>query len=77
MKLLDRLIKWKTQNYTHIPIMGITFNWQKYIKDGPEGTCEVYFLQYELSKDEVLKEKIFDVIDHIRSNYDMEIFTHI
>lgn len=77
MKLLDKWLKWKTKNFTRIPLLGIEFNWQKYQKDGAKGSCDVFFLHHELYEDEVLKEKIFAVIDHIRTNYDMEKFTHI
>lgn len=77
MKLFDRIVKWKTKNLTCIPLLGVEFNWQKYKQEGAKDSCSVFFLHRELYEDEVLKKMLGEMVDHIRSNHDMEKFTHI
>lgn len=73
-KILNLYIKHKTKNYTRIPIVVITFNWQKYKKYGKKDSCLANF-NPKFANDEVLKQKFYDMIDYIRDNYDMEQFT--
>jgi len=76
MKIFNKLLKWKTENFTKIPLFYITFDYQKFIKNGAAGSCDIV-LHPEFNNDELLKEKMFDVIDYIRNNYDMNKFTEI
>ena len=73
-KILNFYIKHKTKNYTRIPLVVITFNWQKYKKYGKKDSCLASF-NPEFANDEVLKQKFYDMVDYIRDNYDMEQFT--
>lgn len=74
--MLNKMLKWKTKNFTIIPLFNITFNYQKFLKDGASGSCECHF-HPDFKDDDKLKQMIFDVVDYIRSNYDMEQFTRI
>ena len=74
--MLNRLLKWKTKNFTIIPFFNITFNYQKFSKDGAAGSCDCHF-HPDFKDDDKLKQMIFDVVDYIRSNYNMEQFTRI
>lgn len=75
-KLTNKWIKHKTKNFTKIPLLHILFDYQKYIKDGDKGSCRVYF-HPDFENDRELQNMLFDVIDYIRTNYDMERFTKI
>lgn len=75
-KLLNKWLKRKTKDFTIIPLFNITFNYKKFIKDGDSGSCDVHF-HPDFKNDEKVKQMLFDVIDYIRDNYDMEQFTRI
>lgn len=75
-KFWNMWLKWKTKNFTQIPIIYIMFDWQKFQKYGKAGSCDFY-AHPNLTKDEVLTEKLKDCVDYIRNNYDMETFTRI
>lgn len=76
-KLCNLYIKHKTKNLTRIPLFTMTFNWRKFQKEGREGSCIMYTIHPDIVKDLILKEKLSECVDHIRDNYDMEIFTKI
>ena len=69
-------IKRKTRNYTRIPLLTITFDYQKYKEKGPQGTCGVY-AHPEIQGDAELLEMFRGPVEYIRDNYDMEKFTKI
>lgn len=72
MKLIDRWLKRITKNYTEIPLLWITFDYQKYQKD-KKNSCTVS-LHPDIRADIELQEKINNLIDYIRDNYDMSKF---
>lgn len=76
-KLCNLYIKHKTKNLTWIPLFVMTFDWQKFQKEGKEGSCIMHTIHPYIAKDPILKEKLSECVDYIRDNYDMEIFTKI
>ena len=76
-KLCNLYIKRKTKNLTVIPLFAMTFNYKKYKENGKENSCMLYTLHPDIARDEFLKENLQRLVDHIRDNYDMEVFTKI
>ena len=76
-KVANWYIKRKTKNLTRIPLFTVTFDYQKYIKDGAAGTCSVYLHPVLDQHDTELLEMFREPIEYIRANYDMEKFTKI
>ena len=74
--LVNRMIRRKTKNLTRIPLFTMTFNYRKYKSDGKKDTCKFY-CHPGIAQDEFVKEKLCEVIDYIRDNYDLDIFTRI
>lgn len=66
LKLIDKL----TNNQKEIPLLIITFNRRKYKKFGKKNSCDLKL--HPMLKDEVLRNKLNDVVDYIRDNYDMD-----
>lgn len=75
--LFNLYIRHKTKNLTRIPLFVMTFDWEKFQKDGKENSCMLYILHPDIANDLVLRKKLCDCVDYIRDNYDMEIFTKI
>lgn len=76
VKILNFWVKKKTKNYTEIPMFMVLFDYKKFKENGAENSCEVRYHPC-FCNDEVLKEKLFDVIDYIRKKYNMDIFTRV
>lgn len=76
-RLCNLYIKRKTKNLTQIPLFTMTFNYKKYKENGKENSCVLYALHTDIARDEFLKENLQRLVDHIRDNYDMEVFTKI
>lgn len=76
-RLCNLYIKRKTKNLTQIPLFTMTFNYKKYKGNGKENSCVLYALHPDIARDEFLKENLQRLVDHIRDNYDMEVFTKI
>lgn len=74
--LINMMIRRKTKNLTRIPLFTMTFNYRKYKSDGKKDTC-TFFCHPEIANDEFVKEKLCEVVDYIRDNYDLDIFTKI
>lgn len=55
----------------------MTFDWEKFQKDGKENSCMLYILHPDIANDLVLRKKLCDCVDYIRDNYDMGMFTKI
>lgn len=66
----------RTKNLTRIPLFTMTFDYRKYRRDGKTGSC-TFFAHPDIAQDEFVKEKLSEVVDYIRDNYDLEIFTRI
>ena len=75
-KIFEKLVSKFTDKHTKIPLFYVTFNYQKYLKDGANESCYVHF-HPDLQNDIKFQTMIFDVIDYIRNNYDMKNFTKI
>lgn len=69
-------IRRKTRNLTRIPIFTMTFNYSKYKKDGAKDSCMFYCLP-DIANDEFVKEKLCEVVDYVRDNYDIEKITGV
>lgn len=54
----------------------MTFNYPKYKAEGKKGSC-MFHAHPDIAQDEFVKSKLQEVVDHIRDNYDLEIFTRI
>ena len=70
-RLIDKIGALLTKNYKEVPLLRISFDLEKYQRNGTKGSC-MCTTHPELSKDEILLRKMFDLVDYIRSNYDME-----
>lgn len=75
-KLFNMWIRYKTKNLTRIPLFTMVFDYRKYKQDGKPGSC-TFYTNPEIARDEFVKEKLGEVVDHIRDNYDMDIFTRV
>lgn len=60
-----------TNNYTEIPIILVTFDYQKYVNYGNEGSCDIR-THPVFKDDEYVTTTIKELITHIREKYDME-----
>ena len=52
------------------------FNYRKYKADGKKCRCTMH-CHPDIAKDEFVKSKLQEVVDYIRNNYDLDIFTKI
>lgn len=75
-RLSNLYIRKKTKNLTRIPLFTMTFNYRKYKADGKKDSC-MFYAHPDIAKDEFVKEKLCEVVDYIRDNYDLDIFTKI
>lgn len=69
-KFAREIVSILTDRKRRVPLIYINFNYQKYIKDGAEGSC-VCSVHPDLSNDEKLTTMLNDIVDYIRGNYDM------
>lgn len=65
--MLRRLL---SRGYTNIPLFFVTFDYKKFKKFGKKDSC-ILNLHPVLKKDDFIRKQIFDIIDYIRDNYDM------
>lgn len=75
-KISEKLVSKFTNKFTDIPLFYVTFNYQKFLKDGAKGSCDIKY-HPDFENDEELKNMMFNIIDYIRNNYDMKNFTKI
>ena len=75
-KLFNMWIRYKTKNLTRIPLFTMVLDYRKYQQDGKPGSC-TFYAHPDIAQDEFVKEKLGEVVDHIRDNYDMDIFTRV
>ena len=75
-KIVNCWIRHKTKNLTRIPLFTMTFNYRKYKADGKKGSCTMH-CHPDIAKDEFVKSKLQEVVNYIRDNYDLDIFTKI
>lgn len=75
-KIVNCWIRHKTKNLTRIPLFTMTFDYRKYKSQGKKDSC-VFYAYPNIAQDEFVKEKLCEVVDYIRDNYDLDIFTKI
>lgn len=75
-KLFNLWIKKKTKNLTQIPLFVMVFDYKKFKSEGKRNSCMLH-IHPELAEDEFVKSKLQEVVDYVRDNYDMDIFTRI
>lgn len=75
-KLANKWIEFKTKKHTQIPLLYIVFNYKKFLEYGEKGSCNIHF-HPDLKDDKELQNMLFNIVDYIRDNYDMERFTKI
>lgn len=75
-KIINRWIRHKTKNLTEIPLFTMTFDYCKYKTQGKKDSC-MFYAHPNIANDEFVKSKLQEVVDHIRDNYDLDIFTRI
>jgi hypothetical protein len=54
----------------------MTFDYRKYKAQGKKDSCTMH-CHPDIAKDEFVKSKLQEVVDYIRDNYDLDIFTKI
>ncbi len=75
-KIVNCWIKYKTKNLTRIPLFTMAFNYRRYKADGKKDSC-MFYAHPNIANDEFVKSKLQEVVDYIRDNYDLDIFTKI
>ena len=75
-KLCNMWIRYKTRNFTRIPLFTMIFDYRKYQRDGKTGSCTFYAYP-EIAHDKFVKQKLCEVVDYIRDNYNLDIFTKV
>lgn len=75
-RIFNCWIRRKTKNLTRIPLFTMTFNYRKYKADGKKDSC-VFYAHPDVANDEFVRGKLQEVVDYIRDNYDLDIFTKI
>ena len=69
--MINWLNKKFTRNYTKVLLFWVTFDLNKYLKDGADNSCIANF-HPTIKNDIFVKDKLFEIIDYIRNTYDME-----
>ena len=54
----------------------MTFDYRKYKAQGKKDSCTMHCYP-DIANDVFVKEKLQEVVDYIRDNYDLDIFTKI
>lgn len=75
-KIINCWIRRKTKNLTRIPLFMMTFNYRKYKADGKKDSC-MFYAHPDIANDEFVRGKLQEVVNYIRDNYDLDIFTKI
>lgn len=75
-RIVNHWIRHKTKNLTRIPLFMMTFNYRKYKADGKKDSC-MFYAHPNIANDEFVKSELQEVVDYIRDNYDLDIFTEI
>lgn len=66
--ILDRIL---TRNYTRVPLVMVNFNLQDFKRFGAHGSCRI-IIHPEIRGDQFVEMRMREIIDHIRSTYNME-----
>lgn len=69
--MYSKLIKKFTNSHKDIPLLYVMFDLSKYKENGEKGSCTIN-IHPDFKGDSLLQQKVNDLIDHIRGNYDMD-----
>ena len=69
--MFKKLTRKFTKDYEEVPLFYVTFDLNRYLKDGEKGSCSLS-LHPALRGDEFLEEHLIELVDYIRKNYDMK-----
>ena len=75
-KIFNMWLRHRTKNLTQIPLFTMVLDYRKYQQDGKPGSC-TFYAHPDIAQDEFVKEKLGEVVDHIRDNYVLDIFTRV
>lgn len=67
--MYEKLVNKVTKNKTEIPLVYISLNLHKH-RENNTGSCNIKV--HPTVADETVKQKVNELIDYIRDNYDME-----
>ena len=70
-KISNVIVDLLTDRKRKVPIIYINFNYQKFLKDGAEGSCTCS-IHPDLTHDAKLTSMLNEVVDYIRDDYDMK-----
>lgn len=76
LKIWNMWLRYKTKSFTRIPLFVMFFDYQKYKKNGAKDSCD-WYSHPNIMKDEYIRERMQECVDHIRESYDMTTFTGI
>ena len=74
-KLAQLWYKRKTKNLKCIPLFTMVFDYPKYKKAGKKNSC-LFYAHPELQNDQFVKERLCEVVDYIRDEYDLDVFAY-
>ena len=69
MGLLTKLL---TRNGTQIPLLYVTFDYNKFKKEGKINSC-MCNIHPVIAKDDHIKQTLFELVNYIRDTYDMDL----
>lgn len=69
--MLDKMFRKLTRDYHEVPLFYVTFDLNKYQKEGEKGSCDLK-LHPNFKDDAFIVNQLNGLVDHIRKNYDME-----
>ena len=69
MGIISKLL---TKNRTQVPLLYVTFNYNKFKESGKVGSCMAN-VHPVIANDEHIKQSINELVDYIRDNYDMNL----
>ena len=69
--MLEKVFGKLTNDFKEVPLFQVTFDLNKYKEAGEKGSCDVK-IHPTIANDPFITEQLKGIIDHIRTNYDME-----
>lgn len=75
-RIANKIVGLLTDKKHKVPLAIIYFNYPKYVEYGADGSC-ICSVHPDLAQDDILKDLLNQVVDHIRGNYDMKKLTDL
>lgn len=72
-KLYNLWLRYKTKNFTKIPLFTMVFDYQKFKENGKDKSCVLYAIHPDIATDEFLKGKLQECVDYIRDDFNNSI----